>query len=166
MYCRQAMITSHQNRIEQLRESFQNKIFEAEKWPEKVDIDFSNIKVTHNISNSDLILYGKLTKIKLCFLCFLWSLCVFCIICENTILIKSEPSINLTQSEVLPYQFQCFYLSKPNSGPSWSSEQILQLKSALLYTRSLEWGLYCNHLVCLSVTLFYNNLLACIGRNA
>jgi hypothetical protein len=33
---RESMITSHQNRIEQLRESFKNKMTEAEKWPEKV----------------------------------------------------------------------------------------------------------------------------------
>lgn len=34
---RQVMITSHQNRIEQLRQSFHNKIYEAEKWPEKLE---------------------------------------------------------------------------------------------------------------------------------
>ncbi|XP_063410373.1 early endosome antigen 1-like isoform X1 [Mytilus trossulus] len=34
---REVMITSHQNRIEQLRQSFQNKLFEADKWPEKLE---------------------------------------------------------------------------------------------------------------------------------
>lgn len=30
------MITAHQNRIEDLRESFKRKMSEADKWPEKV----------------------------------------------------------------------------------------------------------------------------------
>ena len=30
------MITAHQNRIEDLRESFKRKIAEADKWPAKV----------------------------------------------------------------------------------------------------------------------------------
>lgn len=30
------MITAHQNQIEQLRESFKNRIAEADKWPQKV----------------------------------------------------------------------------------------------------------------------------------
>ena len=33
---RELMITSHQNRIEQLRESFKQKLLEAENWPHKV----------------------------------------------------------------------------------------------------------------------------------
>ena len=33
---REAMITSHQNRIEQLRESFKEKMADAERWEEKV----------------------------------------------------------------------------------------------------------------------------------
>lgn len=34
--CREAMITSHQNRIEQLRESFKEKLAEADNWQDKV----------------------------------------------------------------------------------------------------------------------------------
>ncbi|XP_060068576.1 myosin-4-like [Ylistrum balloti] len=34
---RESMILSHQNRIEQLRESFKQKMFEAESWPEKLE---------------------------------------------------------------------------------------------------------------------------------
>ena len=33
---RQVMISSHHNRIEQLRESFKKKMEEADAWPEKV----------------------------------------------------------------------------------------------------------------------------------
>ena len=33
---REAMITSHQNRIEQLRASFKEKMADAERWEEKV----------------------------------------------------------------------------------------------------------------------------------
>ncbi|XP_033763718.1 leucine-, glutamate- and lysine-rich protein 1-like [Pecten maximus] len=34
---RESMILSHQNRIEQLRESFKQKMYEAESWPEKLE---------------------------------------------------------------------------------------------------------------------------------
>lgn len=34
---RESMISSHQNRIEQLRESFKKKLYDAEKWPEKLE---------------------------------------------------------------------------------------------------------------------------------
>jgi len=33
---REVMISSHHNRIEQLRESFKKKMEEADAWPEKV----------------------------------------------------------------------------------------------------------------------------------
>lgn len=42
------MIEAHQNRIEELRESFKNKIAEAEGWPQKV-----------NFSNSLILLIRK-----------------------------------------------------------------------------------------------------------
>lgn len=38
------MIEAHQNRIQQLRESFIEKMKEAEKWPGKVGIIYENIK--------------------------------------------------------------------------------------------------------------------------
>uniref|UniRef100_A0A2C9LJD3 Leucine-, glutamate- and lysine-rich protein 1 n=1 Tax=Biomphalaria glabrata TaxID=6526 RepID=A0A2C9LJD3_BIOGL len=44
---REMMIEAHQNRIEELRESFKNKIAEAEGWPQKVNFSNSLIKENH-----------------------------------------------------------------------------------------------------------------------
>lgn len=38
------MITSHQNRIEELRESFKQKLYEADQFPQKV-----TVKIFHSI---------------------------------------------------------------------------------------------------------------------
>ena len=38
LFHREVMITSHQNRIEQLRESFKEKLAEADNWQEKVTL--------------------------------------------------------------------------------------------------------------------------------
>ena len=35
------MITSHQNRIEQLRESFKEKLADSERWEEKVFLPYT-----------------------------------------------------------------------------------------------------------------------------
>lgn len=45
------MISSHQNRIEQLRESFKKKLYDAEKWPEKVS---NNLVIKINIQHWNL----------------------------------------------------------------------------------------------------------------
>ena len=45
------MITSHQNRIEQLRESFKQKLMEAERWPQKVKAARKSISNTVSKQN-------------------------------------------------------------------------------------------------------------------
>ncbi|OWF56036.1 leucine-, glutamate- and lysine-rich protein 1-like [Mizuhopecten yessoensis] len=44
---RESMIMSHQNRIEQLRESFKQKMFEAECWPEKLEEALQKERAKH-----------------------------------------------------------------------------------------------------------------------
>lgn len=44
---REAMITSHQNRIEQLRESFKEKLADADSWQEKLDAAILKEKERH-----------------------------------------------------------------------------------------------------------------------
>ncbi|KAK3105323.1 hypothetical protein FSP39_022556 [Pinctada imbricata] len=44
---REVMITSHQNRIEQLRESFKQKLQDAESWPEKLQEALQKEKAKH-----------------------------------------------------------------------------------------------------------------------
>ncbi|CAH1772480.1 unnamed protein product [Owenia fusiformis] len=45
---REQMISIHQNRIEELRQSFKNKMAEAERWPEKLEEVLSKEKRKHN----------------------------------------------------------------------------------------------------------------------
>ncbi|XP_067658417.1 uncharacterized protein [Haliotis asinina] len=46
---RELMITSHHNRIEQLRESFKNKLAEAEHWPEKLEQALKSEREKHQV---------------------------------------------------------------------------------------------------------------------
>ncbi|XP_064611637.1 hyaluronan mediated motility receptor-like [Liolophura sinensis] len=45
---RELMIEAHQNRISELKESFKNKMFEAEKWPEKLEAALKKERERHN----------------------------------------------------------------------------------------------------------------------
>ncbi|XP_071804963.1 uncharacterized protein [Asterias amurensis] len=45
---RDLMISSHQNRIEQLRVSFKQKLIDAEKWPSKMDETLQNERTRHS----------------------------------------------------------------------------------------------------------------------
>ncbi|XP_022090002.1 leucine-, glutamate- and lysine-rich protein 1-like [Acanthaster planci] len=45
---RELMISSHQNRIEQLRESFKQKLTDAEKWPSKMDDTLQKERMRHS----------------------------------------------------------------------------------------------------------------------
>ncbi|XP_072035937.1 uncharacterized protein [Amphiura filiformis] len=51
---RELMITSHQNRIEQLRESFKQKLMEAENWPQKMDDTLEKERSRHTQQLQDL----------------------------------------------------------------------------------------------------------------
>ena len=42
------MIEAHQNQIEQLRESFKNRIAEADRWPQKVSLGETTAKLSLN----------------------------------------------------------------------------------------------------------------------
>ncbi|XP_038077734.1 leucine-, glutamate- and lysine-rich protein 1-like [Patiria miniata] len=44
---RELMISSHQNRIEQLRESFKQKLIDAERWPSKMDDTLQKERTRH-----------------------------------------------------------------------------------------------------------------------
>lgn len=56
---RESMITAHQSRIEDLRESFKRKMAETERWPEKLQAVVSEEKVKHQ---ADLAVLEKKLK--------------------------------------------------------------------------------------------------------
>ena len=95
------MITSHQNRIEQLRQSFHNKIYEAEKWPEKVK---------NTLCQQFIYMFFVYSMSTIC-------LHVLCILYVNNLFTCSlytvcQQFVYIFFGKVMD-QFSCFYLLLP-----------------------------------------------------